>query len=155
MRAQKLHRRAEREEELGLPPRPSARRGERREIPDLRWQMKAACASADDIDAHTLTESLSQQEAAEVANRLCSRCPVKDACLEAGRSSLAWGVWGGFVLTDGWLAPDRPAVVRKPRGLASVPVPEPVEETAWTKASGRQRWQPRRAPSRARRRGRR
>ena len=39
----------------------------------------------------------------------CTGCPVREVCLEAGRSSLAWGVCGGYVLTDGWLAPDRPA----------------------------------------------
>lgn len=109
MRAQKAHRRAEREEELGLPPRPSARRGERREIPDLRWQHKALCASADETDAHALTEALNQEDAAEVVSRLCSRCPVRDVRLETGRSSLGWGVWGGCALADGWMAPQRPA----------------------------------------------
>ena len=125
MRAQKAYRRAEREEALGLPPRPSTHRGQRREIPDLRWQVKAACVSADETDAHTLTEALTQQDAAEIVGRLCSRCPVRAVCLETGRASLAWGVWGGYVLTDGWLAPDRPA---KPKPARLAPVELEVSE---------------------------
>ncbi len=104
-RAYKGHNRAQREAELGLPPRPNLRRGERRELPDLRWQVFATCAGADDLDVWALTEAISQQDAADVIEVFCVGCPVRAACLEAGRSSLAWGVWGGYVLTDGWLAP--------------------------------------------------
>lgn len=121
-RAQQQHKRAEREAALGLPPRPNLSQRGARLVPDMRWTIDAACAGVDEIDAHTLTESLNQQDAAEVVGRLCSRCPVREVCLEAGRSSLAWGVWGGYVLVDGWLAPEHPAKPRTgPKRLTAAP----------------------------------
>lgn len=159
-RAQQQHRRAEREKELGLPPRPNLAWGGARLVPDMRWTIDAACVGAPDHDLHVFTEATNQLDAGDVVEVYCAACPVARECIEAGRELLAWGVWGGHVLTDGWLAPERPAKPRGPRqGPTTAPVPEgtgTVDEPVLDAVAERrtQRWQPvgRRRARRRRRR---
>lgn len=92
-------RRAKIERALGFPPRPSTRA-----TPEAGWMNRAACGTP---NAPMLTEHRTQHEAAQDAAEWCAPCPVKAACLADGRAVHGSGLWGGFVLADGHLAPDR------------------------------------------------
>ena len=157
-RARTAHRRAEREAALGLPPRPRTR-DRTRPDDDLGWHDLAACRDPEPEDADLFTEARSQAEAADLVEVYCSGprpCPVRERCVLFGRTTHGTGVYGGHVLIDGFLAPERPAVPRRPRRLATAPKPteqpEPKATGQVPDAKTRQRWQPRRALSRARRR---
>ena len=77
-------------------------------------------------------------------------------------------MWGGYVLVDGWLAPEHPAKPRTgPKRLTAAPDGTSTQVNQdfgaqvnqdfgaqVTEAKGRQRWQPRGKRSRASRRGR-
>lgn len=103
-------RRAKIERALGFPPRPSTRA-----TPEARWMEQAACGTP---EAPVLTEHRTQAEATEDAAEWCAPCPVAAACLADGRAVHGSGLWGGFVLADGHLAPDR-------QGMTAYASPEP------------------------------
>lgn len=154
-RARTAHRRAEREAALGLPPRPRTR-DRTRPDDDLGWHNLAACRDPEPEDAETFVEARSQAEAADLVEVYCNGarpCPVRARCVLFGRTTHGSGVYGGVVLVDGFLAPERPPTPRRPRRLATAPEPEQPEPTEQPKAKATgQRGQPRRALSRARRR---
>jgi hypothetical protein len=68
------------------------------------WEHRAACAGQ---PHEHFTEAASQAEAEELAARYCRPCPVTLQCLATGRWTRGWGLWGGAVLRDRVLAPDR------------------------------------------------
>lgn len=85
-----------------LPDRP---RLDRPSPPPLEpWTHRAACAGQ---PSEHFTEAASQAEGEQLAARYCRRCPVAFQCLTTGRATRGWGLWGGAVLRDGMLAPDR------------------------------------------------
>ncbi len=72
-----------------------------RQVGNLSWQDDAACRDADDVTSERLIQATRQVEVADIVTSLCRPCPVAAACLRAGRSARADGVYGGVVLVDG------------------------------------------------------
>lgn len=105
---------------LGLPPRP----GSPQPAGNLAWTRDARCATP---EAPAMTELTTQAEADEVIEQWCARCPVARACITEGRRGHGWGLWGGYVLAAGNLAPDArgDAAFRDP---SVWPVLEPLDE---------------------------
>jgi hypothetical protein len=74
-------------DELGLDPE------------DVTWNDLAACKNwatetfFDDYENDIVT--------ATAVDAMCLSCPVAAQCLEYGRETKSWGVWGGVYLTDG------------------------------------------------------
>jgi WhiB family redox-sensing transcriptional regulator len=55
------------------------------------------------------------------AKAICTRCTLRDACLDDALQRLEpWGVWGGELIEDGRIVVDR-----RPRGRPSV-LPRPI-----------------------------
>lgn len=96
------HRRARIERRLGLPPRPKTRQME----PDTAWMAGAVCATASEADRLAFVTVERQDDAWPLVEAYCDRCPVAEACREDGRRSHLHGLAGGYVLADGYLAPD-------------------------------------------------
>lgn len=80
---------------------PEAEWPKAREVGDLSWQDEAACRDADDVTSERLVEADRLEDVGDIVTRLCGRCPVAAACLQAGQETRADGTWGGLVLVDG------------------------------------------------------
>lgn len=61
------------------------------------WRRRAACRTEDPELFFPIGEGLAALLQAEVAKRVCARCPVMDECLEwAMNTRQDAGVWGGL-----------------------------------------------------------
>lgn len=66
----------------------------RRVAGDLSWQARAACLGTDPETFFPLSEG--DTIATRHAKAICSRCPVRDECLEFALHSLRFGIAGGL-----------------------------------------------------------
>lgn len=156
-----------RERALDLPERPMRRI--RVDELNWSWQTDAACQDSEDDDAPRFTEPTTLEAGADLIETYCAgvrACPVARDCLIFGRLTYASGIWGGQVLVDGYLAPERPTAKGRPTAALEVvstleadPNAEttkgaqPTGPTKGARAGGGQRWQPRRRSRAQRRRG--
>jgi hypothetical protein len=63
------------------------------------WRDRAACATADDLDAWFPDPSARRSDLSAVLN-VCQGCPVRRSCLAAGLLGHEHGVWGGTTETE-------------------------------------------------------
>ena len=62
--------------------------------PDTGWRESAACSG---VDSDTFFPASEEESAAQSAKKICSGCPVRDACLQYALSTnQTSGVWGGL-----------------------------------------------------------
>ncbi|MFD1716718.1 hypothetical protein [Georgenia deserti] len=66
----------------------------------------AACARSDE---DLVTDFRYQTDADPVRGRCMALCPVRELCLWQGRATRAWGLYGGVVLVDGFIAAESEA----------------------------------------------
>lgn len=94
-----------------LPPRPPNAPAR---VTEWDWTDEAACRAAGPKAAQAMREAELQVDTEHLAAAWCSTCPVRERCLEVGRETHAWGLWGGVVLRQGRLAPARLPVPEAP-----------------------------------------
>ncbi len=62
--------------------------------PDADWREAAACSG---VDSDTFFPASEEESAAVAAKKICTECPVAEACLQyALATNQAAGVWGGL-----------------------------------------------------------
>ena len=62
--------------------------------PDTGWRESAACSG---VESDTFFPASEDESAAKAAKKICTECPVQEACLQYALSTnQAAGVWGGL-----------------------------------------------------------
>lgn len=70
----------------------------------MQWMDQAVCREVDPELFVGERETTEREEAFQEAVGVCSRCPVREPCLEyainlAARDTI-WGIWGGLAAKD-------------------------------------------------------
>ncbi len=74
-------------------------------LPDLlppdQWEPSAACRTTDPQVFFPTTDGHGSEQTTEAAKRVCSRCPVRRACLaHALENQEPVGIWGGLTTRE-------------------------------------------------------
>ena len=74
-------------------------------LPDLlppgQWEPSAACRTTDPQVFFPATDGHGPEQTTEAAKRVCSRCPVRRACLaHALENQEPVGIWGGLTTRE-------------------------------------------------------